>query len=128
MATTCSTCGTALDAGWMRRATVPFNGSYAFRETDMLYCDEHMSDAGEDACEFRTCDSCHKTMTSGFTADGGVFYCCEECFEGVMNADYPYGWRENSHDDDPCWEDGYYDYKDESGAWHDTAIYYTEWF
>lgn len=124
----CSTCGEKIQDGWMRRERVAWCGTFAYQETDEYYCDEHKLDAGEYACEFRTCDYCGKPMNQGFTADGGVFYCCEECFEGVMNADYPYGWRENSHDDDPCWEDGYYDYKDESGAWHDTAIYYTEWF
>ena len=90
------------------------------------FCDEGCSTPANQ--EFRICQYCGQPMIQGYTVEGGFWYCCEKCFGGMLESDYPNGWRVNDHDDDPHWIDGYYDYKDDEGNWHDTGIFYTEWY
>lgn len=91
------------------------------------WCDEECNPESK-TWEFRTCNYCGKPMTEGFMVEGGGWYCCDDCFEPMMNRDYPNGYRANTHDDDPCWCDGMWDYKDDDGKWYDTGIFYTEWY
>lgn len=92
------------------------------------WCDEGCKPDSNIEAEFRTCGECGRPMVQGFTVEGGGWYCCEDCFgDGLMDRDYPGGWRENAHEDDPRWCGGYYDYKHD-GEWHDTGIFYTEWY
>lgn len=100
----------------------------AFTLGDEHYCERCKEKAGVSPAEFRTCDCCGKPFSEGFTVEGGFWYCCEECFgDELMNRDYPDGWRENQHEDDPHWCGGYYDFMHE-GEWLDTGIFYTEWY
>jgi hypothetical protein len=75
--------------------------------------------------EERYCETCGENMTSGYTAGNGEWYCCADCFERTMNADYGVGkWRTAI-----CQGEygGYYEYLNKDGEWEDTGIYYTEW-
>ena len=92
------------------------------------WCDAECKPHSDVEAEFRVCVECGMPMVQGFTVEGGGWYCCEECFEPMMERDYPNGYRANDHDDDPHWCDGMWDYKDEDGTWHDTGIFYTEWY
>lgn len=74
--------------------------------------------------EIRFCDECGKPYDAGFMAGDGEWYCCEDCFEPVMNRDYGEGkWR--ATDEEGC-HGGFYEYLD-GNEWEDTGIFYTEW-
>ena len=74
--------------------------------------------------EIRFCEECGKPYDKGFIAGDGDWYCCEDCFEDVMNRDYVQGkWRAT---DEEGHYGGFYEYLDED-EWIDTGIYYTEW-
>ena len=74
--------------------------------------------------EIRFCEECGKPYDKGFIAGDGDWYCCEDCFEDVMNRDYGQGkWRAT---DEEGRYGGFYEYLDEN-EWIDTGIYYTEW-
>lgn len=76
--------------------------------------------------EMRFCDECGKPYDAGFIAGDGDYYCCEECFEPMMNREYGEGkWKATE-------EEGYYGglyaYLDKNGKWRDTGFFYTEWY
>ena len=74
--------------------------------------------------EIRFCEECGKPYDKGFIAGDGDWYCCEDCFEDVMNRDYGQGkWRAT---DEEGRYGGFYEHLDEN-EWIDTGIYYTEW-
>ena len=74
--------------------------------------------------EIRFCSECGKPFDAGFMAGDGEWYCCEDCFEDVMNEDYGKGnWR--ATDEEGCYG-GFYEYLD-GNEWEDTGIFYTEW-
>ena len=74
--------------------------------------------------EIRFCEECGKPYDKGFIAGDGDWYCCEDCFEDVMNRDYGQGkWRAT---DEEGRYGGFYEYLDED-EWIDTGVYYTEW-
>lgn len=74
--------------------------------------------------EIRFCEECGKPYDKGFIAGDGDWYCCEDCFEDVMNRDYGQGkWRTT---DEEGRYGGFYECLDED-EWIDTGIYYTEW-
>lgn len=77
--------------------------------------------------EVRFCEECGKPFDAGFTAGNGDWYCCEDCFEPVMNRDYGEGnWRPT---DDEGYYGGFYEYlSDYNCEWEDTGIFYTEWY
>ena len=74
--------------------------------------------------EIRFCDECGKPYDAGFMAGDGEYYCCEECFEPMMDRDYGKGkWRAT---EDEGYRGGFYEYLD-GDEWEDTGIFYTEW-
>lgn len=74
--------------------------------------------------EVRFCEECGKPYDAGYIAGDGDWYCCEECFESVMDRDYGKGqWRGTNEEGE--WG-GYYEHFDGT-EWVDTGIYYTEW-
>ena len=74
--------------------------------------------------EIRFCDECGKPYDAGYIAGDGEYYCCEECFEPMMNRDYGEGkWRGT---DEEGRYGGLYEYLD-GDKWDDTGLYYTEW-
>ena len=75
--------------------------------------------------EIRFCDECGKPYDAGYMAGDGEYYCCEDCFEPMMNRDYGEGkWKPL---DEEWYRGGWYGYLDENGEWDDTGIFYTEW-
>ena len=92
-----------------------------------LYCDDCAKDHPEADCGFRTCEYCGQPMTEGMTNLEDLYTHEGNCFEAVMDTYYANGWRENDHEGAPCWDGGYYDYRDESGKWWDTGVFYTDW-
>lgn len=76
--------------------------------------------------EIRFCEECGKPFDAGFVADGGFWYCCEDCFDGAMDESYGKGkWRGTEEEGD---YGGFYEYLNDDGEWEDTSIYYTEWY
>lgn len=77
--------------------------------------------------EVRFCEECGKPFDAGFTAGNGDWYCCEECFELVMDRDYGKGnWRPTNDEGE---YGGFYEYlSDYYCEWEDTGIFYTEWY
>lgn len=74
--------------------------------------------------EMRFCDECGKPYDAGYMAGDGEYYCCEECFEPMMDRDYGKGkWRPTK--DEGCFG-GFYEYFG-GDFWEDTGIFYTEW-
>lgn len=74
--------------------------------------------------EVRFCDECGKPYDAGFMAGDGEWYCCEDCFNEVMDRDYGKGkWRAS---DGEGYYGGWYEYLD-GDEWEDTGIFYTEW-
>ena len=119
----CDGCGEVIYDGYMKEEQTR---DACIIDSDHHYCDSCKDDSMTQ--EFRTCDHCGMPMIQGFTVEGGFWYCCEDCFEQVINEDYEV-WRENDHKDDPYWIGGYYDWYDaREDAWHDTGIFYTEWY
>lgn len=104
------------------------------RDTHIHTCRvSHYSDAegliedvlAEHKIEVRYCSECGKPYDAGYVAGDGDWYCCEDCFKGVMDRDYGEGkWR--GTDEEGCYG-GYYEYLQDDGEWEDTGIYYTEW-
>ena len=75
--------------------------------------------------EIRFCDECGKPYDAGYMAGDGEYYCCEECFEPMMNRDYGEGkWKPSNCEGE---RGGYYEYLGPDG-WEDTGIFYTEWY
>ena len=75
--------------------------------------------------EVRFCEECGKPFDAGFTAENGDWYCCEYCFNEVMDRDYGKGkWRAS---DGEGYYGGWYEYLD-GDEWEDTGIFYTEWY
>lgn len=75
--------------------------------------------------EIRFCEECGKPFDAGFIAGDGDWYCCEGCFDGVMDQTYGKGkWRPSEEEGD---NGGWYEALDED-EWVDTSIYYTEWY
>lgn len=73
----------------------------------------------------RFCDVCGIPYDMGFIAGDGEWYCCQSCFESVMNKDYGEdGWRGTEDEGE---YGGFYEYLRPDGEWEDTGIYYTEW-
>lgn len=78
-----------------------------------------------DKTEIRFCEECGRPYDCGFIAGDGEWYCCEPCFDAVMDRDYGKGkWRDT--EEEGCYG-GFYEFLDDSGEWDDTGIYYTEW-
>ena len=74
--------------------------------------------------EVRFCCECGKPYDAGFMAGDGDYYCCEDCFEPMMDRDYGKdNWRATEEEG---YYGGFYEYLDD-GQWEDTGIYYTEW-
>ena len=75
--------------------------------------------------EIRFCEVCGIPYDMGFIACDGDWYCCQSCFEPIMNKDYGEdGWRGT---DEEGVYGGYYEYLNANGEWIDTGVYYTEW-
>jgi formylmethanofuran dehydrogenase subunit E len=75
--------------------------------------------------EIRFCEECGKPFDAGFIVGDGEWYCCEDCFESVMDRDYGKGkWRATEEEGE---YGGFYEYLD-NNRWEDTAIFYTEWY
>ena len=75
--------------------------------------------------EIRFCDECGKPFDAGYIAGDGDWYCCEECFEGSMDATYGKDkWRPSEDEGE---HGGWYEALDED-EWTDTSIFYTEWY
>ena len=73
----------------------------------------------------RFCDECGIPYDMGFMAGDGEWYCCQSCFEDVLNRDLgKEGWRESEDEGE---YGGYYEYLNDDGEWEDTGIFYTEW-
>jgi len=73
----------------------------------------------------RFCEACGIPYDMGFIAGDGEWYCCQNCFESVMDKDYGKdGWRDTDEEGE---YGGYYEYRNADGEWIDTGIYYTEW-
>ncbi len=94
--------------------------------TEYYDAEEFISDIlSAQKIEVRFCEECGKPYDAGYIAGDGDWYCCEECFEGVMNRDYGEGkWK--GVDEEGEWG-GFYAYLNNDGAWEDTGIYWTEW-
>jgi hypothetical protein len=95
------------------------------RVLDYSYAEELIEDVLADRnIEVRFCEECGKPYDAGYIAGDGDWYCCEDCFYGVMNRDYGEGkWRGT---DEEGYYGGYYEYLN-GDEWEDTGIYYTEW-
>ena len=73
----------------------------------------------------RFCDECGIPYDMGFMAGDGEWYCCQSCFEDVLNRDFGKdGWRESEDEGE---YGGFYEYLNDNGEWEDTGIFYTEW-
>jgi hypothetical protein len=76
--------------------------------------------------EIRFCEECGKPFDAGFMADGGFWYCCEDCFDSAMDESYGKGkWRGTEEEGE---YGGFYECLNDDGEWEDTSIYYTEWY
>ena len=76
--------------------------------------------------EIRFCEECGKPIDMGFIADGGFWYCCEDCFEEAMDKCYGKGkWRGTEYEGE---YGGFYECLKDNGEWEDTSIFYTEWY
>ena len=76
--------------------------------------------------EIRFCEICGIPFDAGYTTDEGSWYCCTDCFEGAMDADYGKGnWRGT---DKEGIDGGFYECLNEDDEWEDTGVYYTEWY
>lgn len=99
---------------------------YEIEVSDVLAAQNQIQDILYDdyQTEIRFCEECGKPYDKGFMAGDGDWYCCEECFDSVMNETYGKGkWRPT---DEEGSEGGYYEYFDYD-EWEDTGIFYTEW-
>ena len=75
--------------------------------------------------EMRFCDECGRPYDAGFMAGDGDYYCCEDCFEPMMNREYgENNWKVT---EDEGYRGGFYAYLD-GNKWEDTGFYYTEWY
>lgn len=75
--------------------------------------------------EIRFCEVCGIPYDMGFIAGDGDWYCCQSCFDEVMDMDYgKERWRGT---DEEGIYGGFYEYLNADGEWIDTGIYYTEW-
>ena len=75
--------------------------------------------------EIRFCDECGKPYDAGFMGGDGEWYCCEDCFEPMMDRNFGKGkWRPTEKEGR---YGGYYEYLTDSGKWEDTGAFYTEW-
>ena len=75
--------------------------------------------------EMRFCDECGRPYDAGFMAGDGEYYCCEECFESMMNKEYGEGkWKATEEEGE---SGGFYAYL-EGDVWEDTGWFYTEWY
>ena len=75
--------------------------------------------------EMRYCDECGKPYDAGFMGGDGEWYCCEDCFEPMMDRNFGKGkWRPTEKEGR---YGGYYEYLTDSGKWEDTGAFYTEW-
>lgn len=73
----------------------------------------------------RFCEICGIPYDMGFIAGDGEWYCCQSCFQSVMDKDYgEEGWRGTEEEGE---HGGFYEYLNSDGEWEDTGIYYTEW-
>ena len=91
------------------------------------YCQWTIQDIleGKFHIEIRFCEECGKPMDEGFLIDDGSFYSCDDCFEEVMDKYYGKNkWRPT--DEEGEWG-GYYEYLDKD-EWHDTGIFWTQWY
>ena len=78
-----------------------------------------------DKIEIRFCEECGKPFDAGFIAGDGDWYCCEDCFDGAMDATYGEGkWRPTDEEGE---YGGFYESFD-GNVWEDTSVYYTEWY
>jgi hypothetical protein len=95
-------------------------------ETEIYGAEEFIEDVlSAHKIEVRFCEECGKPYDAGYIAGDGDWYCCEDCFEGVMNRDYGEGkWRGT---DEEGYYGGYYEHLEDDGEWEDTGIYWTEW-
>lgn len=76
--------------------------------------------------EIRFCEECGKPYDAGYMADGGDWYCCEDCFEEAMDNTYGKGkWRGSKEEGK---YGGWYEYLNDDGEWEDTSVFYTEWY
>lgn len=76
--------------------------------------------------EIRFCEECGKPFDAGFMADGGFWYCCQDCFDRAMNECYGKGkWRGTEEEGN---NGGFYECLNDDGEWEDTSIFYTEWY
>lgn len=76
--------------------------------------------------EMRFCNECGRPYDAGFVAGDGDYYCCEDCFEPMMNRDYGEGnWKITEEEG---YRGGFYAYLDKNGKWEDTGFFYTEWY
>ena len=74
--------------------------------------------------EIRFCSECGKPYDAGYMAGDGEWYCCENCFEPVMDRDYGKGkWRATEEEG---YHGGFYEYLD-GDEWEDTGIFWTQW-
>ena len=76
--------------------------------------------------DIRFCRTCGKPMDTGYMDCDGFFYSCEEHFRESMNE--VYGEDNWSQTEEEGEYGGFYEYEDEDGEWHDTGIFYTEWY
>lgn len=75
--------------------------------------------------EIRFCEVCGIPYDMGFIAGDGDWYCCQSCFDEVMDKDYGKDkWRGTDEEGE---YGGFYEYLNAEGKWVDTGIYYTEW-
>lgn len=75
--------------------------------------------------EMRFCEECGRPYDAGFIAGDGDYYCCEDCFEPMMDRDYGKGkWRATEEEG---YYGGFYEYLD-GDKWEDTGLFYTEWY
>lgn len=75
--------------------------------------------------EVRFCEECGKPFDAGYMAGDGDWYCCEKCFEQVMNRDYGKDkWRPSVQEGK---YGGWYEALNDCDEWEDTSIYWTEW-
>lgn len=79
----------------------------------------------DDEDYIRHCNCCNAPLSNGFMVEGGWWYCCEDCFNSVMDKDYGQGkWRATEKEGE-C--GGFYEYLDDDREWKDTGIFWTQW-
>ena len=115
-----------IDADYMHMS-VDDEHKYKISIKDKFYTQDYVQDTlyEEHKTEVRFCEECGKPYDCGFIAGDGDWYCCEDCFEEVMDRDYGKGkWR--GTDEEGCYG-GFYESLHDDGEWEDTGIFYTEW-